>query len=89
VESPLTMMLCGLVDAGFGCAVVDPFTAMHLPWPNIRVRPFRPSIQFEWSIILPNFSPVSSLAADFAAEFADAFSSALAKLQDGLAEPGK
>jgi DNA-binding transcriptional LysR family regulator len=81
MESPLTMMLCGLVDAGFGCAIVDPFTALHLPWRNIQVRPFRPSIQFEWSIILPNFSPVSSLAADFATEFSNAFSRALAALQ--------
>ena len=85
MESPLTMILCGLVDAGFGCAVVDPFTASRLPWRHLEVRPFRPAIEFEWSIILPNFSPISSLAGDFAAEFAGAFSKALAELR--LAAP--
>lgn len=76
-ESPLTMILCGMVDAGFGCAVVDPFTARHLPWRNIETRPFHPSITFEWSMIVPNFSPVSSLAEDFASEFTTAFEQSL------------
>ena len=84
MESPLTMILCGLVDSGFGCGIADPFTALRLPWRNLQVRPFRPSIHFEWSIILPNFSPVSSLAADFSNEFAQSFSEALAELQEPL-----
>lgn len=69
-ESPLTMMICGIVDAGFGCAVVDPLTAHHLPWRNIEVRPFRPAVRFEWSMIMPSFSPASSLAEEFAAGLA-------------------
>lgn len=80
MESPLTMMLCGLVDAGFGCAIVDPFTASRLPWRNLEIRPFRPAIHFEWSIITPNFSPISSLASDFATEFATSFRRALTDL---------
>ncbi|MEH6717791.1 MAG: LysR substrate-binding domain-containing protein [Aurantimonas endophytica] len=79
-ESPLTMIICGMVDAGFGCAIVDPFTASHLPWRNLQVRPFLPAIKFEWSMIVPNFSPVSSLAQDFADEFANSFSQTLSIL---------
>jgi hypothetical protein len=70
----------GMVDAGFGCAIVDPFTASHLPWRNLQVRPFLPAIKFEWSMIVPNFSPVSSLARDFADEFANSFSQTLSIL---------
>ncbi len=73
MESLLTMIRCGLVDAGFGCAMVDPFTASRLPWRNLKIRPFRPAIHFEWSIIMPNFSPISSLATDFAAKFSKSF----------------
>lgn len=77
IESPLTMIICGLVDAGFGCAIVDPFTALHLPWRTLRARPFRPTIHFEWSMVVPNFSPVSSIAEDFAQEFSGAFAQGL------------
>lgn len=80
-ESPLTMIICGMVDAGFGCAVVDPFTASHLPWRNLRSRPFLPAFTFEWSLIVPNFSPVSSLVKDFADEFATTFARTLGELR--------
>jgi DNA-binding transcriptional LysR family regulator len=83
MESPLTMICCGLVEAGFGCAIVDPITARNLPWRSLRVRPFRPTIHFEWSIIIPKFSPVSSLAEEFAAIFA----ASLHRELDGV--PGK
>lgn len=76
-ESPLTMIICGMVDAGFGCAIVDPFTALHVPWRSLQTRPFRPAITFEWSMIVPSFSPVSSLAEDFTSELSAAFSRSL------------
>ncbi|WP_245195525.1 LysR substrate-binding domain-containing protein [Aureimonas populi] len=80
MESPLTTIICGLVDAGFGCGIVDPFTASYMPWRNLQARPFRPAITFEWSMIVPNFSPVSSLTEDFVAQLLSSFTHGLENL---------
>ncbi|WP_020186281.1 LysR substrate-binding domain-containing protein [Methylopila sp. 73B] len=74
-ETPLTMIACGMVAAGFGCAVVDPFTAKRYRGGNLVVRPFRPIAAFEWAIITASLAPESLIVSEFTASFVEAFSS--------------
>lgn len=74
-ETPLTMIACGMVAAGFGCAVVDPFTAQRYRGTNLVVRPFRPTAAFEWAIITAALAPESMIVTEFIAAFRDTFAS--------------
>ncbi|MCQ8780656.1 LysR substrate-binding domain-containing protein [Mangrovibrevibacter kandeliae] len=78
-ETPLTMIACGLVSAGLGCAIVDFFTARHIRWPNVELRPFRPTITFEWSLITPGFSASSSISREFIETFHRRFRARIAE----------
>lgn len=74
-ETPLTMIACGMVAAGFGCAVVDPFTAHRCRGTNLVVRPFEPVAAFEWAIITAALAPESLIVAEVIAAFRDSFAS--------------
>ncbi|MGQ4274073.1 LysR substrate-binding domain-containing protein [Terrihabitans sp. B22-R8] len=74
-ETPLTMIACGMVAAGFGCSVVDPFTAQRYKGTKLVVRPFEPRATFEWAIISSPFTPRSLIVGEFLEEFQKSFES--------------
>jgi DNA-binding transcriptional LysR family regulator len=67
IETPLSMIACGLVAAGAGVSVVDPFTAAEYRGRGIEIRPLKPSVNFEIATIWGTGRPRSAVALDFAA----------------------
>ncbi|AZO79126.1 MULTISPECIES: LysR substrate-binding domain-containing protein [unclassified Bosea (in: a-proteobacteria)] len=65
VETPLSMIACGLVAAGAGVAIVDPFTAFEFHGRGIVVRPFRPAVLYEIGVVWASGRFRSALALDF------------------------
>lgn len=47
VKTPLSEIACGLVAAGLGCSVVDPFTAAEFTSRGVIVRRFEPAVHFQ------------------------------------------
>jgi DNA-binding transcriptional LysR family regulator len=70
VETPLSMIACGLVASGAGLAVVDPYTAHEYEGRGVVVRPFRPRLQFEIACLWSIQRTRSALAVEFAEQFA-------------------
>lgn len=68
VETPLSMIACGLVAAGAGVAIVDAFTAFEFGGRGIVVRPFRPAVLYDVGIVWASGRFRSALALDFAGE---------------------
>lgn len=66
IETPLSMIACGLVAAGAGVSVVDPFTAAEYRGRGIEIRPLRPSVNFEIATIWGTGRARSAVALDFA-----------------------
>ena len=66
VETPLSMIACGLVAAGAGLSVVDPFTAEEYRGKGVEVRPLRPSVTYDIAIIWGAGRFRSAVALDFA-----------------------
>jgi DNA-binding transcriptional LysR family regulator len=66
VETPLSMIACGLVAAGAGVAVVDPFTAAEYRGRGIEIRPLKPQAVFDIAIIWGAGRFRSAVALDFA-----------------------
>jgi DNA-binding transcriptional LysR family regulator len=66
IETPLSMIACGLVASGAGLAVVDPFTAAEYRGKGIEIRPLRPPVVFEMAIIWGAGRFRSAVALDFA-----------------------
>ncbi len=67
VETPLSMIACGLVQAGAGLSVVDPFTAAEYDGRGIAVRPLRPNATYDIATIWASGRARSAAALDFAA----------------------
>lgn len=65
VETPLSMIACGLVAAGAGVAIVDPFTAFEFSGRGIVVRPFRPAVLYDIGVVWASGRFRSALALDF------------------------
>ncbi|MBV6303780.1 LysR family transcriptional regulator [Candidimonas humi] len=57
--------ICSLVAAGMGVSVVDPVTVGRPDSRPFAVRSFRPTIRFDYGMLLPIQRPVSALAEDF------------------------
>ncbi len=66
VETPLSMIACGLVAAGAGLSVVDPFTAEEYRGKGVEVRPLRPAVTYDIAIIWGAGRFRSAVALDFA-----------------------
>lgn len=66
VETPLSMIACGLVASGAGLSVVDPFTAEEYRGKGVEVRPLRPSVTYDIAIIWGAGRFRSGVAQDFA-----------------------
>jgi DNA-binding transcriptional LysR family regulator len=67
IETPLSMIACGLISAGAGVGLVDPFTAEEFRGRGIEIRPFRPEILFDIAVVWGGGRSRSALAQDFAA----------------------
>jgi len=52
VEVPSTIMVCELVASGIGVSIVHPFVAAGFR-DNIVVRPFAPSLRFDYGLLFP------------------------------------
>lgn len=79
IETPLSMIACGLVAAGAGVSVVDPFTAAEYHGRGIEIRPLRPSVQFEIATIWGTGRARSGVALDFAERVRSAVLAAIDK----------
>lgn len=66
VETPLSMIACGLVASGAGVSVVDPFTAAEYRGKGIEIRPMRPAVVFDIALVWGAGRSRSALARDFA-----------------------
>jgi len=66
VETPLSMIACGLVAAGAGLSVVDPFTAAEYLGKGVEVRPLKPSVTYDIAAIWGAGRVRSAVAVDFA-----------------------
>ncbi|MGX1744561.1 LysR substrate-binding domain-containing protein [Bosea sp. NPDC055353] len=66
VETPLSMIACGLVAAGAGLSVVDPFTAAEYRGRGVEVRPLKPAVTYDIAIIWGAGRFRSAVALDFA-----------------------
>ena len=62
------MIACGLVAAGAGVTIVDPFTAFEFSGRGVVVRPFRPAVLYEIGVVWASGRFRSALALDFADE---------------------
>lgn len=71
-ETPLSMIVCGMVSAGFGVSIVDPFTAGRYS-SSLVVRPIDPPISINWTIVLPTHIKASSITNEFIVEFRKSF----------------
>lgn len=72
IETPLSMIACGLVAAGVGLSIVDPFTAAEYRGRGLVIRPFRPEILFDIGVVWSSGRAKSALAVDFAARVREA-----------------
>lgn len=85
IETPLSMIACGLVSTGVGVSIVDPFTAAEYRNRGVVVRPFQPTILFDIAVVWASGRFRSALARDFA----DQVRAVVAELAaDAAAPPG-
>jgi DNA-binding transcriptional LysR family regulator len=64
VETPLSLIACAFVAAGLGIALVDPFTGQGFAGRGVRLRPFAPRIDVEFSAVYSTQHEPSGLARD-------------------------
>jgi DNA-binding transcriptional LysR family regulator len=67
-EARTTDAVCGLVSAGLGLAVVGPFLPRFRVDDRIVVKPFRPVIEVELSLLWSSQRPLSAVAERFIRE---------------------
>lgn len=65
IEVRLTHIACAMVQAGAGIAIVDELAVMGRVWPDVVVRPVRPSKAMSVHMLHSSVAPVSRLAKDF------------------------
>lgn len=73
VEARLFATCCEMVSNDGGVAVVDTASAKRYASSNIVIRPFRPTIRFEFALVLPKQPEPSRAARAFAEIFASVF----------------
>jgi DNA-binding transcriptional LysR family regulator len=67
IETPLSMIACGLISAGAGVSLVDPYTAEEFRGRGVEIRPFRPEIMLDIATVWGSGRSRSPLALDLAA----------------------
>lgn len=85
VETPLSMIACGLVAAGAGVTIVDPFTASEYSGRGIVVRPFRPALLYDVGVVWATGRFRSALARDFVDQVRAAVASQAGEMPTELA----
>lgn len=60
-----TAVICGIVEQGYGLAVVDPFSILQGQYPRLLSRPFKPECMTHVDLILSERNPLSLQAARF------------------------
>ncbi|UHL65450.1 LysR substrate-binding domain-containing protein [Paralcaligenes sp. KSB-10] len=65
IEIQTGASICSLVAAGLGVAIVDPVTVGRPEGKKFIVKAFRPTIRFDFGMLLPIQRPVSSHADEF------------------------
>jgi DNA-binding transcriptional LysR family regulator len=71
VETHLSEILCGMISSGCGVGICDPFTAAEFAMRGVVSRPFRPRIPFDFGVLQPPGSALSSIAGEFITEFSE------------------
>ncbi len=65
IEVRYAATACTFVSRGLGVSVVDPFAVREAGQAGLVVRPFRPRIPYEFSVVLAAWRPRSRLVDDF------------------------
>jgi len=65
IQSEYFGTICGLVGAGSGVSIVDPWSAGSIASENIEVRPFEPDIFYEIVVFCRSASKQSPLVSEF------------------------
>lgn len=65
IEVRYAATACTFVSRGMGISVVDPFAVHDMEPGRICIRPFRPRISYEFSVVLPAWRPRAQLVDDF------------------------
>lgn len=65
VETQAGSVACALVEKGVGLSITDPFSANMFRGRGLVVRPFRPVIPFNYSVISPHEQPKARLVTAF------------------------
>lgn len=63
-QSPQAAVVCAMVRAGMGLAIVDSFAAEDAKETGVVVRPLRPTIQSEFAYLLPANRPPFSMVTE-------------------------
>lgn len=71
IEVRYAATACTFVSRGLGVSVIDPFTVWEAGQAGLVVRPFRPRIPYEFSVVLAAWRPRSRLVDDFVAILRD------------------
>ncbi|MDO6561989.1 LysR substrate-binding domain-containing protein [Amphritea sp. 1_MG-2023] len=64
-DTQVSHVACNYVLSGSGVSLVDPITAISFIKQGLVVKPFAPSIRFNYNLIYPATRPASQLAVDF------------------------
>ena len=67
VEVQQVHVACAFVQAGIGVSIIDELASKSPIWPNMVVRPLRPSVSAPINIVHGIFAPPSRLAQEFIA----------------------
>lgn len=65
VETQYAMTICGLVRRGVGCAILNPISAVDFEPHGLVLRPFEPSVTFDYMLYRPAHRPPSRIAKRF------------------------
>lgn len=65
VETQFSATVCGFVKLDLGVSIINPFTASDFEDQGIVIRPFRPAVLFQYSLLYPAQRPRSELVLRF------------------------
>jgi len=65
VETQYAMTICGLVQRGVGCTILNPVTALDYVPLGLVLKPFEPAVTFEYMLYRPAHRPLSLVARRF------------------------
>ena len=69
IETRYASTACAFVARGLGVAIVDPFVVAEVGKDQVVIKPFKPGIPYEFSLIYPRRRPNSGIAEEFGETF--------------------